>query len=185
MYCVRLEVESTRVDTLLADLWEAGTAGVVEGNGFVEAFFEDFEAAAAYGSPVRTEDRDWVQETEDAWPPILVGEKFFVVAPWRREPTPPGRFRLEINPGMQCGTGQHPCTRLCLEAMERLIQPGDRVLDVGSGSGILSIAARMLGAATVVACDIDLTAAREATFFIGSADAVRSGAWWWRTSAKW
>jgi ribosomal protein L11 methyltransferase len=105
-----------------------------------------------------------------------VGQKFFVVAPWRREPTPPGRFRLEINPGMQCGTGQHPCTRLCLEAMEGLIRPGDRVLDVGTGSGILAIAARMLGAATVVACDIDPDAAHEAAFFIGSVDAVRSDA---------
>ncbi len=176
MYCVRLEVEPGRVDTLLAELWEAETTGVVEGDGFVEAFFEDFEAAARFGSPIRAADRDWVQETEDAWPPILVGEKFFVVAPWRKEATPPGRFRLEINPGMQCGTGQHPCTRLCLEAMERVIRPGDRVLDVGTGSGILSIAAKMLGAAAVVACDIDAEAAREAVFFVGSVDAVRSGA---------
>jgi ribosomal protein L11 methyltransferase len=176
MYCVRLEVEPGRVDTLLAELWEAGTAGVVEGDGFVDAFFEDFETAAKFDTPIRAADRDWVQETEDAWPPILVGEKFIVVAPWRKEPTPPGRFRLEINPGMQCGTGQHPCTRLCLEAMERVIRPGDRVLDVGTGSGILSIAAKMLGAATVVACDIDSEAAREALFFIGSVNAVRSGA---------
>src|SRR5579872_4790381 len=168
MYYLRLEVEPERVDTLLAELWEAGTAGVVEGDGFVEAFFDDFEAAARFGTPMRAADRDWVQETEDAWPPLLVGEKFFVVAPWRKELTPPGRFRLEINPGMQCGTGQHPCTRLCLEAMERIIQPGDRVLDVGTGSGILSIAAKMLGAATVVACDVDSAAAREALFFIGS-----------------
>ena len=160
MYCVRLEVDSELVDRLLAELGEAGTAGVVEGDGFVEAFFEDFAAAAAFGSPIRAADRDWVQETEDAWPPLLVGKKFFVVAPWRKEPTPAGRFRLEINPGMQCGTGQHPCTRLCLEAMERLIRPGDRVLDVGTGSGILSLAAKMLGAATVVACDIDAEAAR-------------------------
>ncbi len=176
MYCVRLKVEPAQVDTLLAELWEAGTAGVVEGDGFAEAFFEDFEAAAKFGDPRRTADRDWVRETEDAWPALLVGEKFFVVAPWRTEPTPPGRFRLEINPGMQCGTGQHPCTRLCLEAMERIIRPGDRVLDVGTGSGILSIAAKMLGAGTVVACDIDAEAAREACFFIGSVDAVRSGA---------
>ena len=176
MYCVRLEAEPEHVDTLLAELWEAGTCGVVEGGGFVEAFFEGFEAAAKFGTPELAADRDWVRETEDAWPPILVGEKFFVVAPWRTEPTPPGRFRLEINPGMQCGTGQHPCTRLCLEAMERLIQPGDRVLDVGTGSGILAIAAKMLGAATVVACDIDAEAARAAIFFVGSVDAVRSGA---------
>jgi ribosomal protein L11 methyltransferase len=92
------------------------------------------------------------------------------------EPTPPGRFRLEINPGQQCGTGQHPCTQLCLEAMERIIRPGDAVLDVGSGSGILSIAAKLLGAGRVVACDIDPEAARVAPFFIGSADAVRSNA---------
>jgi ribosomal protein L11 methyltransferase len=176
MYCVRVAVDPERVDTLLADLWEAGTAGVTEGDGFVDAFFEDVAAAAAFGSPVLTAGRDWVQETEDAWPPLLVGEKFFVVAPWRTEPTPPGRFRLQINPGMQCGTGQHPCTRLCLEAMERIIQPGNRVLDVGTGSGILAIAAKMLGAATVVACDIDPEAAREAPFFVGSVDAVRSGA---------
>lgn len=175
MYCVRLEVEPGRVDTLVAELWEAGTGGVVEGDGFVEVFFEDFATAVRFGSPVQIANRDWVQETQDAWPPIFVGEKFFVAAPWRTEPTPPGRFRLEINPGMQCGTGQHPCTRLCLEAMERIIQPGDRVLDVGTGSGILSIAAKMLGAAVVVACDIDADAAREAHFFIGSVDAVRGG----------
>ncbi len=172
MYQIHIEVESSRHDTLIAELWEAGTLGVVEGDGFVEAFFDDFSTAARFGTPLQAPERDWVQETEDAWPPILVGEKFFVVAPWRTEPTPPGRFRLEINPGMQCGTGQHPCTRLCLQAMERVIRTGDRVLDVGTGSGILSIAAKMLGAGTVVACDIDPDAARKAAFFIGSVDAV-------------
>ncbi len=174
MYYLRLEVEPQGVDALIAELWESGTLGIVEGAGFIEAFFDDEEAAARFGTPLLAAERDWVQETEDAWPPLLVGERFFVAAPWRNEPTPAGRFRLEINPGMQCGTGQHPCTRLCLEAMERVIRPGDRVLDVGTGSGILSIAAKMLGAGLVVACDIDPDAAREAVFFIGSVDAVRS-----------
>jgi len=176
MFYLRLEVEASSTDALIAELWEAGTLGVIEGEGFLEAFFDDSETAARFGIPLPAAERDWIKETEEAWPPILVGQKFFIVAPWRTEPTPAGRFRLEINPGMQCGTGQHPCTRLCLEAMERIIRPGDRVLDVGTGSGILSIAARMLGAATVVACDIDPDAAREAAFFIGSVDAVRSGA---------
>src|ERR1700681_2933110 len=176
MFYLRLEVEPSSTDALIAELWEAGTLGVIEGDGFLEAFFNDSEVAARFGTPQPAAERDWIKETEDAWPPILVGQKFFVVAPWRTELTPPGRFRLEINPGMQCGTGHHPCTRLCLEAMERIIRPGDRVLDVGTGSGILAIAARMLGAATVVACDIDPDAAREAAFFIGSVDAVRSGA---------
>jgi|HubBroStandDraft_2_1064218.scaffolds.fasta_scaffold449369_1 ribosomal protein L11 methyltransferase len=159
---------------LIADLYEAGTSGVIEHDGWVEAFFDDREAAAKFGEPVEAPDVDWVQQTQDAWPPLLVGEKFFLVAPWRTEPTPEGRLRLEINPGLQCGTGQHPCTQKCLEAMERIVKPGDSVLDVGSGSGILSIAAKLLGAATVVACDIDPEAAtQEVPFFIGSVDAVR------------
>src|SRR5579871_267501 len=155
MVSVRVDVEPEDLDALIAALAEAGTAGIVEGDGWVEAFFDDATAAREFGEPRETAEVDWVAQTEDAWPPLLVGEKFFVVAPWRTEPTPPGRFRLEINPGTQCGTGQHPCTQLCLAAMERLIRPGDSVLDVGSGSGILSQAAMLLGAGRVVACDVD------------------------------
>ncbi|MEQ1947045.1 MAG: 50S ribosomal protein L11 methyltransferase [Bryobacteraceae bacterium] len=174
MYSVSFSVEPADHERIVAELWEAGTLGVVEGDGEVEAFFEEEQTAARFGTPKESPDVDWVRQTEDAWPPLLVGEKFFVVAPWRTEPTPPGRFRLEINPGQQCGTGQHPCTQKCLEAMERIIRPGDSVLDVGTGSGILSIAAKMLGAGSVIACDIDPEAAREAPFFIGSVDAVRT-----------
>ncbi len=159
----------------LAELYEAGTLGIIEHDGWLQAFFEDRETAAGFGDPEEAGDTDWVQRTYDAWPPVLVGETFFLVAPWCKEATPAGRIRLEINPGMQCGTGQHPCTQLCLEAMERLLRPGDSVLDVGTGSGILSIAAKLLGAGRVVACDIDADAARMAPFFVGSVDAVRSG----------
>jgi ribosomal protein L11 methyltransferase len=175
MYSVRIEVEPEHGDGLLADLWEAGTLGVIEGDGFVEAFFGEAESAQRFGEPRRTADVDWVRATQDAWPPALAGKKFFVVPPWRTEATPPGRIRLEINPGLQCGTGQHPCTQLCLEAMEQVIRPGDTVLDVGSGSGILSMAAKLLGAGLVISCDLDPDAAKMATFFVGSADAVRSG----------
>jgi ribosomal protein L11 methyltransferase len=175
MYSVRVEVGAEGLDALVAALWEAGTLGVVEGDGYALAFFEDAAVAQSFGEPALEPDVDWVQRTDDAWPPLLVGERFFLAAPWRKEPTPAGRLRLEINPGLQCGTGQHPCTRLCLEAMERTIRPGDSVLDVGSGSGILSIAAKLLGAGRVVACDIDDEAARPVPFFVGSADAVRSG----------
>ena len=160
----------------LVELYDAEPAGIFEHDGWYEAFFNDRAAAERFGEPIVCPDFDWEQHTYDAWPPLLVGQKFFVVAPWRTDPTPPGRFRLELNPGMQCGTGQHPCTQLCLEAMERIVQPGDSVLDVGSGSGILSLAAKLLGAKRVIACDIDSEAAKPVPFFIGSVDAVKSDA---------
>ncbi len=176
MFFVRLEPEPGEYDELVTALWEHGTAGIVEGAGYLDAYFEDEAIARLFGDPLESPSIDWMQRTEDAWPPLLVGERFFLVAPWRTEATPAGRLRLEVNPGQQCGTGQHPCTRLCLEAMESAIRPGDSVLDVGSGSGILSIAAKLLGAARVIACDIDAEAAHPVPFFVGSVDAVRSNA---------
>lgn len=167
----------------LNELYASEPAGIIEHDGAYEAFFENPEAARKFGEPVACADTNWERQNYDAWPPLLIGDKFFVVAPWRADPTPPGRIRLEIDPGQQCGTGQHPCTQLCLAAMERAIQAGDSVLDVGTGSGILSIAAKLLGAGSVIACDIDPAAAPASPttlaaipFFLGSVDAVKSGA---------
>ena len=127
------------------------------------------------------ESTDWERATRDAWPPLCVGERFYLVAPWDQDAAvPPGRLRLEIYPGMACGTGRHPATQLCLQALERFVKPGARVLDVGSGSGILSDAARLVGAGSVIGCDIDPDAVRiarervDVPMFIGSADAIRS-----------
>lgn len=176
MFSVRLEPAPEEYENALAELWEHGTLGIVEGDGFLEAFFEHEADARRFSEPLRTPDIDWVERTHEAWPPLLVGQRFFLVPPWCTDATPAGRLRLEINPGLQCGTGQHPCTQLCLEAMERVIRPGDSVLDVGSGSAILSIAAKLLGAERVVACDLDADATKPVPFFVGSVDAVRSGA---------
>jgi ribosomal protein L11 methyltransferase len=180
-------------DFLVAELQECGTAGLAEEDGGLRAFFETGEDAEAlarrfaeFGPELRAElPTDWEQVTRDAWPPLCVGERFYMVAPWDSAvATPSGRLRLEIYPGMACGTGRHPATQLCLRAIERYVQPGARVLDVGSGSGILSDAARLMGAdcpiGCVIGCDIDPSAVRiarervRASMFIGSADAVRS-----------
>ena len=82
---------------------------------------------------------------------------------------------------MACGTGRHPATRLCLRALEQVLRPGVHVLDVGTGSGILAEAARLLGAGKIGGCDIDAGSVQVASrragihLFAGSADAVRSG----------
>jgi ribosomal protein L11 methyltransferase len=149
----------------------------------VRAFFEDTADRRALladypGSALRQEeDRDWVAEAREKLQPMEVGERFFLVPEWRDDPTPPGRFRIAVNPGMAFGTGVHETTRLCIEALERHLRPGMDVLDVGTGQGILARVAALLGARRVYACDIDPVAVEIAGFgFIGSADAVKSAA---------
>ena len=188
MFSLLLHSSPDHEDYLIAELAEENTEGIVEEDGDIRAFFEDdrdpsrlLDRFAEFSPELRREPSvDWAQATRDAWPPLLIGRRFLLVAPWSDEPTPDGRLRLEVYPGRACGTGRHPATQLCLEALEEYVQPGDRVLDVGAGSGILSAAAALLGAGQVVGCDVDHEAveiARERVrlpLFTGSADAVRS-----------
>ncbi len=188
MFSLYLECRQEEKDRLIAELWERGSIGITEadlptGVCILRAFFDgepgalvnEFAAWGARSEP--EEERDWIAEARTKLEPICVGERFFLVPEWRDDPTPPGRFRIQVNPGMAFGTGAHETTQLCLEAIERELQPGMTVLDVGAGSGILSVAARLVGARRVVACDIDPIAvelAHEALSFVGTADAVRS-----------
>ena len=100
------------------------------------------------------EDADWENNWKAFYKPTEIGERLIVIPDWE-EADPHGRVALRMNPGLTFGTGSHATTRLCLQALEKLVHPGMKVLDLGCGSGILSIAALLLGADSAFACDID------------------------------
>ncbi len=118
------------------------------------------EAMAALGAgPVhvtmsRVQDADWENNWKQFYKPMEIGERLLVIPEWETASVP-GRTELRLNPGLTFGTGSHATTRLCLAALDSHIRGGERVLDLGCGSGILSIAALLLGAGEAFACDID------------------------------
>ena len=99
-------------------------------------------------------DTDWAESWKDNYPPQEVGRSL-VVLPYWLDADYPGRIPVILDPGLTFGTGAHPSTRMVMEFMEELVKPGFRCLDLGSGSGILSITALRLGAASAVGVDID------------------------------
>lgn len=99
------------------------------------------------------EDQDWLAEWKKHWKPTKVG-KFLITPPWEHVDDKDG-IVISIEPNMAFGTGTHDTTKLCLTAIGELVRPGESFLDVGTGTGILSIAAAKLGAAPIVACDTD------------------------------
>jgi ribosomal protein L11 methyltransferase len=118
------------------------------------------QAGEAIGEPLPSfetravADQDWVRLTQSQFGPIAIGEGFHVVPTWC-EPPPGGGIVLRLDPGLAFGTGSHATTRLCLEWLRATLRGGESVLDYGCGSGILAIAAAMLGARDVVGTDID------------------------------
>jgi len=106
-------------------------------------------------------DQNWMEAWKQYYKPILIGERLLILPAWMESPNPE-RIAIKIDPGMAFGTGTHPTTQLCLELMEVVINLQDlkdlgglKVIDVGCGSGILSIAALKLGATKVLGVDID------------------------------
>jgi ribosomal protein L11 methyltransferase len=97
---------------------------------------------------------DWMEAWKDHFQPLEVGEKFLILPSWV-EQTDQERIAIKIDPGMAFGTGTHPTTQLCMELMESQIEEGQTVLDIGCGSGILSVAALKLGALKAYGVDID------------------------------
>jgi ribosomal protein L11 methyltransferase len=103
----------------------------------------------------RIENRQWHTAWKEAFPPLKVGRRFIVMAPWHKGKEPEGLVPLYIYPGSAFGTGYHESTQIALELLEEMVSPGIKVLDVGTGSGILAIACILMGASAVVAIDND------------------------------
>ena len=106
-------------------------------------------------------DEDWENNWKQYYKPMEVGERLLVLPSWEVRPETE-RVVLLLDPGLTFGTGSHATTRLCLAELDRLIRGGERVLDLGCGSGILSIASLLLGAERAYACDVDPTCVKVA-----------------------
>jgi len=104
------------------------------------------------------EEDDWANAWKAFYKPMRVGQRLLVTPPWETPDVQDGDVVIIMDPGMAFGTGSHPTTRLCLMSLEQYVKPGMSVADIGTGSGILSIAAAKLGASTVKANDIDTLA---------------------------
>jgi ribosomal protein L11 methyltransferase len=121
-------------------------------------------------------DEDWSVSWREFFGVVDYGARVVIVPSWVDHEPAPGQLVIRLDPGQAFGTGHHETTRLCLAALETTVRPGAEVLDVGTGSGILAIAATLLGAASVHAIDIDPLAAEVAVANCaanGVSDAVR------------
>lgn len=105
---------------------------------------------------------DWQNNWKQYFHPMPIGEKLLIRPVWIDDYDADGRAVLDIEPGLAFGSGSHPTTRLCLETLERYVKNGNEVLDIGCGSGILSIATLLLGAKTALGVDIDSLAVKTA-----------------------
>lgn len=108
-------------------------------------------------------EEDWATAWKQYYHPVKISNRFTVVPTWEDyTPVATDELIIELDPGMAFGTGTHPTTVMCLQALEKVVNEGDDVVDVGTGSGVLSIGAALLGAKAVHALDLDEVAVRSA-----------------------
>jgi ribosomal protein L11 methyltransferase len=183
MACRQLSVDvpESIKDVVIGELAELSATGFWEsgepspGVSRLEAYFDlstdlkivvsrlrEIFAHAALDSPRividELPDFDWLTAWKESWGSFSLGSRFFVIPSWREDSCPVGRIPIRMDPGQAFGTGTHETTQLTLEALERdaaRIGPQMQILDLGTGSGILAIAARFLGFQHIAACDID------------------------------
>lgn len=108
----------------------------------------------------RVREEDWENNWKEYFKPFTVGDKFYIKPSWETIEDDGGRIVLEIDPASSFGTGTHATTQLCIEALEGIIKGGEKFCDLGCGSGILTLAAFLLGAGDLTAVDIDENAVR-------------------------
>ncbi|MGC8666835.1 MAG: 50S ribosomal protein L11 methyltransferase [Chthonomonadales bacterium] len=176
---VTVEAAANSVEAAVAALLEAGSPGIAttatEPHRLVASFhtrssaeealkiLEDaFQAIEAAGLPRPTvvgsrwlDEADWANAWKRNYRPLRVGRNIVIKPSWETYQAQPQEVVIELDPGMAFGTGSHPTTRMCLEALEDHVMPGDTVADIGTGSGILAMASALLGARHVYATDID------------------------------
>lgn len=176
-YALDVELEPAAQEAVEYALMEAGALGTEATENLVTGYFaatpdrervraELFEALRIYDLPtssvrdmnVRTvEQRDWLEEWKQSWQPVQIG-RFIVAPPWSNVDAQPDSLIIRIEPGMAFGTGTHETTRLCLNAVQQHYSGGS-FLDVGTGTGILAIAAaKLFPQAHIEACDTDADA---------------------------
>ena len=143
--------------------------------------FAPLESPPRWRRPRRLREEDWRDSWKRYFRPQRIGRRLLIKPSWATYKVKAADTVIEIDPGMAFGTGQHPTTAMCLRALEDRLRAGDAVLDLGTGSGILAIAAARLGAGRVLALDVDpqaVKAARENAARNGVRDTVevREGA---------
>lgn len=107
-------------------------------------------------------EQDWTESWKAAFKPLRLGEHIVIKPSWENVDIQLGDHVIEIDPGMAFGTGTHETTGMCVKLVEKYVKPGDRAIDIGTGTGILAIAAAHMGAKPVLATDLDAVAARVA-----------------------
>jgi len=124
---------------------------------FLERGITEFELGSWDFTLEQKQNEDWSQKWKDKWDVTHVTEKIAVVPDWIEYTPKINEVVIKLEPGCAFGTGTHQTTQLCMKALEKYMKKGDRVADIGMGSGILSILAKKLGASYVYGCDTDET----------------------------